>query len=33
METIIDQVVEQLEKEDLPEKVEIAAMDKVPCPF
>jgi len=30
---VLDQVVAELEKSDLPEKVELAATDKVPCPF
>lgn len=30
---LLDQVVAELENSDLPEKVELAAVDKVPCPF
>lgn len=33
LKRVVDQVVAELEKSDLPEKVELAATDKVPCPF
>ena len=33
LKQLLDQVVAELEKKDLPEKVEFAATDKVPCPF
>ena len=33
LKRLLDHVVAELEKTDLPEKVEFAATDKVPCPF
>ena len=33
LKSVIDQAITELEKSELPDKVELAATDTVPCPF